>query len=166
VKSEEIAERIGARYPDTIVARGEVTTLVPRDLLVEALGFLREDRDLSLAFLSSVTATDWPESDPRFQVVYELRSMEHHHRARVKVGVSDADPHVPSVTRMFPTANWYERETFDFFGIVFDGHPDLSRILLPDDWEGFPLRKTEELGGVNTRYHGAFVPPIDTRLGT
>ena len=130
------------------------------------MGFLRDDPDLSLGFLSSVTATDWPESNPRFWVVYELRSIEHHHRARVKVGVFEADPHVPSVTGMFPTANFYERETFDFFGIVFDGHPDLTRILLPEDWEGFPLRKTEELGGVNTRYHGAFVPPIDTRLGT
>jgi NADH-quinone oxidoreductase subunit C len=166
VNPEQIAERIGARYPDTIVARGEVTTLVPRELLLEALGFLREDADLSLGFLSSVTATDWPGSDPRFWVVYELRSMQHHHRARVKVGLADADPHVPSVTPMFPTANWHERETFDFFGIVFDGHPDLTRILLPDDWEGYPLRKTEELGGVNTRYHGAFIPPIDTRLGT
>ena len=69
---------------------------------------------------------------------------------------------MPTVTPMFPTANWHEREVFDFFGIVFDGHPDLTRILLPDDWEGHPLRKTEELGGVNTRYHGAFIPPVDT----
>jgi NADH-quinone oxidoreductase subunit C len=166
VRSEQIAEWIAARYPDTIVARDEVTTLVSREQLLDALGFLREDPELSFGFLSSVTATDWPGSDPRFYIVYELCSMEHHHRARVKVGLSESDPHIPTVTPMFPTANWHERETFDFYGIVFDGHPDLTRILLPDDWEGYPLRKTEELGGVNTRYHGAFIPPIDTRLGT
>jgi len=166
VNAEAIAERVAARYPDTLVARGEVTTLVAREDLLEALRFLREDPELSLAFLSCVTATDHPGSDPRFWVVYELRSIEHHHRARIKVGLAEADPRVPSVTGLFPTANWHERETFDFYGIVFEGHPDLTRILLPDDWEGYPLRKTEELGGVNTRYHGAFVPPIDTRLGT
>ncbi len=163
---EALAERIAARYPDTFVARGEVTALVDRGQLLEVLAFLREDDDLSLGFLSSVTATDWPGKDPRFWVVYELRSMEHLHRARLKVGLTEGDAHIPSVTPLFPTANWHERETFDFFGIVFDGHPDLTRILLPDDWEGHPLLKTEELGGVNTRYHGAFIPPVDTRLGT
>ncbi len=162
---EAVAERIRARYGDTLVARREVTVLVGREQLLDALRFLREDPDLSLAFLSCVTATDWPGNDPRFWVVYELASMKHLHRARIKVGLAEDDAHLPSVTPLFPTANWHERETFDFFGIVFDGHPDLTRILLPDDWEGYPLRKTEELGGVNTRYHGAFIPPIDTRLG-
>jgi NADH-quinone oxidoreductase subunit C len=166
VSPEEIAERIGARYPDVFVARGETTLQVNRDDLLDALSFLADDPELSLRFCSCVTATDWPAKDPRWWVVYELRSIEHLHRARVKVGVPADDPHVPSVTALFPTANWHERETFDFFGIVFDGHPDLTRILLPDDWEGHPLLKTEELGGVNTRYRGAFIPPIDTRLGT
>jgi NADH-quinone oxidoreductase subunit C len=161
-----IAERLRDRWPDTLVARGEVTVLVDREGLLDLLSFLRDDPALSLGFLSSVTATDWPGKDPRFWVIYELRSMEHHHRIRVKSGLREGDAHLPSVTPMFPTANWHERETFDFFGIVFDGHPDLSRILMPDDWEGHPLLKTEELGGVNTRYQGAFIPPIDTRLGT
>ena len=67
------------------------------------------------------------------------------------------------LTDLFPTANWHEREIWDLFGLVFDGHPDLDRILLPDDWEGHPLRKDEELGGVETRYHGAFIPPVDER---
>jgi NADH-quinone oxidoreductase subunit C len=97
-------------------------------------------------------------------VVYELYSGDHHHRLRVKAGVPEDDPRIPSATGLFPTADWHERETYDFYGVVFDGHPNLRRILLPDDWEGFPLRKTEELGGVNTRYHGAFIPPVDRRI--
>ncbi len=160
----ELAERIRARCPDTLVARGEVTAIVDRDDLLETLGWMRAELDLG--FLSCVTATDHPGSEPRYRVVYELRSIEGHHRARVKVGLADGDARIPSVTSIFPTANWHERETFDFYGIVFEGHPALTRILLPDDWEGHPLRKTEALGGVNTRYHGAFIPPVDTRTTT
>ena len=160
----DMAERVRGRCPDTIVSRDEVTTLVERDELLATLAWLRDDPDLSLGFCSSVTATDWPGSDPRFWVVYELRSMEHHHRLRVKVGLGDGDDaHLPSVTPVFPTADWHERETHDFYGIVFDGHPDPRPLLMPDGWQGFPLRKTEELGGVNTRFHGAFIPPVDTR---
>jgi NADH-quinone oxidoreductase subunit C len=96
-------------------------------------------------------------------VSYELYSTAHRHRVRLKVGLSEDDARVPSVTSLYPTADWHERETYDFFGITFEGHPDLSRILLPDDWDGHPLRKTEELGGVNTRFKGAFVPPVDRR---
>jgi NADH-quinone oxidoreductase subunit C len=149
MKPAELAGRIGDHFPDVLVARGEVTLLVGRDELVDALIRLRDQPDLSFGFLSSVTATDHPGKDPRFWVVYELRSVEHAHRLRVKVGL--------------PTADWHERETWDLFGVVFDGHPDLDRILLPDDWEGHPLRKDEELGGVGTQYHGAFIPPVDER---
>ncbi len=159
----EIADRVRARLPDLVVARGEVTAIVDRDELLDSLTWLRDHPALQLGFLSSLTATDGPGSDPRFWVVYELRSVALRHRLRVKVGLSDEDPHVASVTSLHPTADWYEREVFDFFGIGFEGHPDLKRILLPDDWEGFPLRKDEELGGVDTRFHGAFHPPVDTR---
>jgi NADH-quinone oxidoreductase subunit C len=158
-----MAERLRARFTDTIEARGEVTVVVDRDDLLDSLAWLRDETDLSFGFLSSLTATDWPGKNPRFWVVYDLRSMEHDHRARVKVGLTEGDAHVATVTDMFPTANWHEREVFDFYGITFDGHPDLTRILLPEGWEGHPLLKTEELGGVNTRYHGAFIPPVDTR---
>ena len=158
-----IAERVRTSFPDVVVARDEASVIVGRGELLGALGSFRDDPELGLDFLSSVTANDQPGRDPRFWVVYELSSTEHHHRLRVKVGVSEDDPHVPSVTGSFRTADWYERETYDFFGIVFDGHPDLRRILLPDDWEGWPLRKTEELGGVDTRFHGAFIPPVDRR---
>jgi NADH-quinone oxidoreductase subunit C len=161
-----MAERIGARYPDTIEARGEVTTLVEPGDLLEALAWLRDEPDLELAFCSSISATHWPGRDPGYRISYDLRSMSHLHRARVRVGLPEDDPRVPSITGMHPTANWHEREAYDLFGVVFEGHPDLTRILLPDDWDGHPLRKTEELGGVNTQYHGAFIPPVDTRLGS
>ncbi len=160
---DEIAERLRADLPDTIVARGEVTSIVGRDDLLATLQRLREDPELDLSFLSSVTAVDTPDSDPRFWVCYELRSVAYSHRARIKVGLAADDARVPSVVGLFPTADWHERETYDFFGIGFDGHPGLTRILLPDDWEGFPLRKDEELGGVPTRFKGASMPPIDTR---
>ncbi|MBI3647966.1 MAG: NADH-quinone oxidoreductase subunit C [Actinobacteria bacterium] len=166
MRASELAERVRARFPEVVAARGEVTVHVDRGRLVDALAWLEAEPDLRFGFLSSLTATDWPGQDPRFWVAYELRSMEHHHRIRVKVGLPEDDPHVPSVTPFFPTANWHEREVFDFFGILFDGHPALTRILLPEGWEGFPLRKDEELGGVGTRYHGAFIPPVDERTTT
>ncbi len=159
----EIAERVRSRFSDVAVARGEVTVIVAREELLETLTFLRADELLRLDFLSCVTATDWPGKDPRFWVDYELKSVELHHRLRVKVGLAETDAHIPSVTGLFPTADWLEREVFDFYGVVFDGHPELTRILLPDDWEGHPLLKTEELGGVNTRFVGAFIPPVDRR---
>jgi NADH-quinone oxidoreductase subunit C len=159
----ELAERLGGRFPDPLEARGEVTVIVGAEELWGALAWLREEDDLAFGSLSDVTATDWPDLDPRFWVAYHLRSMRHGHRLRVKVGLNGEQPHVPSITPMFPTANWLEREAFDFFGIVFDGHPDLRRIEMPEDWEGHPLRKTEPLAGVPTQYKGAFIPPPDQR---
>jgi NADH-quinone oxidoreductase subunit C len=159
----DLLELLRDRFVDVLFARGEATVVVGRDDLLEALGWLRAEPGVSCDFLSCITATDWPGEDPRFWVSYELRSMELKHRVRVKVGLPEDDPHVPSVTGIFPTANWLERETFDFYGVVFDGHPDLTRIMMPDDWEGYPLRKDEELGGVPTWFHGASVPPIDKR---
>ncbi len=159
-----LAERVRARYPDVVVVRDEASVVIARDDLLPALETFRDDPELHLDFLSSLTATDWPGRDPRMWVAYELWSSERRHRLRVKVGLHEDDLHVPSVTGLFPTADWHERETYDFFGIVFEGHPDLRRILLPDDWEGWPLRKTEELGGVDTRFHGASIPPVDRRI--
>jgi NADH-quinone oxidoreductase subunit C len=163
MKPAEIASRIRGRYPDVVVARDQVTAVVDRDQLVGTLAWLRDQPDLQLGFLSSLTAVDRLGADPRFWVVYDLRSLPLRHRARVEVGLAAEDAHLPSVTPLYPGANWHEREVWDFYGIAFDGHPDLTRILLPDDWEGFPLRKDEELGGVDTRFHGAFIPPVDER---
>ena len=137
----ELADRVRERWPDVLVARGEASVVVERDDLLEALAWLRDDPELELDACMSVSAVDRPGQDPRFWLAYELRSVARHHRLRVKVGVPEDEAWVPSVVALFPTANWHERETFDFFGIDFHGHPDLTRILLPDDWEGYPLRK-------------------------
>lgn len=147
-----------------MIARGEVTVVVDRTELLDVLREFRDDADLRFDFMASVTATDWPAHDPRFWMAYDLASWEHIHRLRVKVGVPEGDARVPSVAPMFPTADWHERETYDMFGITFDGHPDLRRIFMPDDWVGHPLLKTEELGGVDTAFRGAFMPPVDRRV--
>jgi NADH-quinone oxidoreductase subunit C len=160
---EELAAALRPRFDDVFVARGEVTAMVEREAIREALSWLRSQPGLELDFLSSLTATDHPGRSPRFWLSYEMRSMARLHRVRVKAGVPGDDVRAPSVSDLFPTANWHERECFDFFGIVFDGHPNLTRILMPDDWEGYPLRKDEELGGVPTWFHGATVPPVDKR---
>jgi NADH-quinone oxidoreductase subunit C len=121
--------------------------------LLEVCGTLRDHPELQFAFLADVTAVDrWP-ADPRFEVVYNLACLGEHfmtagattaaplRRLRLKVFTAGADPHVPSVTGIWATAGWPEREVFDLFGIRFEGHPDLRRVLMPDDWEGHPLRK-------------------------
>jgi NADH-quinone oxidoreductase subunit C len=163
VTPAEIAEAIAERHPDAAVARGEVSVVVDPSELIPTLAALRDDPVLRLDFLSNIAATDRPGRSPRFWLSYDLYSIANHHRLRVKVGLTEGDPHVPSVVELHPGANWHERENFDFYGIVFDGHPNLTRILMPEDWDGFPLRKDEELGGVNTRYRGAFIPPVDQR---
>jgi NADH-quinone oxidoreductase subunit C len=163
MRPDELAEAVRDRIPEVLVVRDEVVAVVAREDLLDTLRWLRDRGGVSLAFLADLTATDWPQTQPRFWLAYELRSIAEAHRLRVKVGLAEDDPHVPSVTPMFPTADWLEREVYDFFGIVFDGHPDLTRIMMPDDWEGHPLRKTEELGGVPTWYVGATMPPIDQR---
>ncbi len=163
MQASELAERLRERFADAVVARGEVTVVVARDDLHRALGHLRDHDDLAFDVLADLTATDWPDREPRFWIAYELYSMRHRHRLRVKVGLTSDDPRVPSVVSLHPTADWFEREVFDFFGVEFDGHPDLRRIIMPDDWDGHPLRKDYALGGVGTKYKGAFIPPVEQR---
>ena len=168
-RPDRVEQRLRERFPEAPFRRQEgpavrdATLYVPADRLVEVCTFLRDDPGLEFTLLSWTGGVDLLPRDPRFEVVYHLLSITHNRRFVLKVQVPEGDPHVPTVTGVWPTANWHERETFDFYGIVFDGHPDLRRILLPDDWEGHPLLKTEELGGVSTRYKGAFIPPIDQR---
>jgi NADH-quinone oxidoreductase subunit C len=163
VGPDELAGRIRARHPEALLARGEVTVTVASNDLLDALDHLRTDPDLAFDFLSDLTCTDWPGQEPRFWAVYHLLATEHMHRVRVKVGLPSEAARIPSVTPMFPTANWLEREVYDFFGVVFEGHPDLRRIEMPEGWTGHPLRKDEPLAGVNTQYKGAFIPPPDQR---
>jgi NADH-quinone oxidoreductase subunit C len=164
VTPSELAEALGSRFGDVLVARGEVTVVAPPSGLLDTLAALRDDEALSFDTLSDVAATDWPGTEPRFRVAYHLYSGTHRHRLRVSCGVPGDDPRIPSVVGLFPTADWLEREVFDFFGVIFDGHPDLRRIELPESWTTFPLRKDHALEGVPTRYTGgAFIPPPDQR---
>ena len=161
----DLAERLRARFPDVLEVRGDVSVTIGPSELLDALAYLRGEADLGFGFLSDLTASDWPGLDPRMWLSYQLLDMDQARRIRVRVGLPpDPDPpHVPSVTPMFPTADWLEREVFDFFGVVFDGHPNLRRIELPEDWVGHPLRKDQPIGGVNTQYKGAHIPPPDQR---
>jgi NADH-quinone oxidoreductase subunit C len=133
---------------EVIEAFGEITVVVPREKIAEVCSFLKSAPGLEFNFLSDICGADrGPEEEPRFEVNYHLFSTTKHHRLRLKVLLNDDDTHVPTVTGIWRTANWHERETFDLFGVHFDGHPDLRRILLPDDWEGHALRKDFPLRG-------------------
>lgn len=133
---------------EVIEAFGEVTIIVPREHIVAVCSFLKAEPGLEFNFLADLCGADrGPEDEPRFEVNYHLFSTTKHHRLRVKVLLNEDDPHVPTVTDVWRTANWHERETYDLLGIIFDGHPDLRRILLPDDWQGHALRKDFPLRG-------------------
>jgi NADH-quinone oxidoreductase subunit C len=154
-----------------LVDRGEITYFVNREYLLTLVQALRDDDALRFELLSSVSGVDYFDSGgpvttpdrPRLHTAYHLTSMTYRRRIRLEVAVTAEDPHVPSVTPIYPTADWQERETWDMFGIVFDGHPGLTRILMPDDWDGHPQRKDYPLGGVPVEYHDATIPPPDTR---
>jgi NADH-quinone oxidoreductase subunit C len=119
----------------------QTTVYVSGDHVLDVARVLRDTPELRFAFLAELTAVDvWPR-EPRFEVVYLLVSIEHRLRLRMKVRLHGADAHVATVSGIWPAANWLEREVWDLFGIVFDGHPDPRRLLMPEDWEGFPLRK-------------------------
>jgi NADH-quinone oxidoreductase subunit C len=133
---------------EVIEAFGEITIIVPRQKIAKLCSFLKTAPGLEFNFLSDICAADrGPEEEPRFEVNYHLFSTIKHHRLRLKVLLNDDDTHVETVTSVWRTANWHERETYDLMGIVFDGHPDLRRILLPDEWEGHALRKDFPLRG-------------------
>jgi NADH-quinone oxidoreductase subunit C len=127
--------------------RGETTIVVPREHIRRAGEYLLAEPSLEFTFLSDITTVDRFPLEPRFEVNYHLLSIERRMRLRLKVRLAASDPVVLSVTSVWPTANWHERENFDLFGIRFEGHPDLTRILMPDDWEGYPLRKDYPVEG-------------------
>ncbi|MFN2521721.1 MAG: NADH-quinone oxidoreductase subunit C [Mycobacteriales bacterium] len=147
----------------TVVAHGELTLYVQPHKVAELLQVLRDDENLRFELLSSLSGVDYPAQRERLHVAYHLTSMTYRRRLRVETAVSLEDPHVSSVVSIYPTADAHERETWDMFGVIFDGHPALTRILMPDDWDGHPQRKDYPLGGVPVEYKGAQIPPPDER---
>ena len=151
---ENIAvQKLRAAMPDAIEDvssfRDQVTVRVYKDRIVEVCTFLRDTPGLEFDFMTDLTAVDYPTRPQRFDVVMHLYSMTQNHRLRVKAAVGENET-IPTVSGVWKTANWQEREAFDMFGVVFEGHPDLRRILLPEDWEGYPMRKDYPLGGYGT----------------
>ncbi|ROO90304.1 NADH dehydrogenase subunit C [Actinocorallia herbida] len=148
----------------TVVDRDELTFFIKRERIAEVAAVLRDDPELRFELLSGVSGVHYPSEEGReLHAVYHLLSMTHNRRVRLEVAIPDADPHVPSLVGVYPTADWHERETWDFFGIIFDGHPALTRIEMPDDWIGHPQRKDYPLGGIPVEYRGAEIPPPDER---
>ena len=138
----------GEWFADSVEAFGELTLVVPREHIAAVCAHLKAAPGFEFDMLSDLTGVDrGPEEEPRFEVNYHLFSTKRYHRLRLKVLLDQEDVRVPTVVPVWRTANWHERETFDMFGIVFEGHPDLRRILLPDDWQGHALRKDFPLRG-------------------
>jgi NADH-quinone oxidoreductase subunit C len=166
---DEIADALERSFPVSeaiervVVDRDELTLHVRREHLVDLCRHLRDDPALRFELCSSVSGVDYLSEERRLHSVYHLLSMTYRRRIRLEVAVGVDDPHIPSIVSVYPTADWHERETWDFFGIVYDGHPGLTRIEMPDDWLGHPQRKDYPLGGIPVEYKGAQVPPPDER---
>lgn len=147
-----------------VVHRDQLTLEIRRDHLLAVAQALRDDAGLRFELCSGVSGAHYPgDAGRELHAVYPLMSITHNRRIRLEVSCPDADRHIPSLFSVYPTCDWHERETYDFFGIIFDGHPGLTRIEMPDDWEGHPQRKDYPLGGIPVEYHGAQVPPPDQR---
>jgi len=147
-----------------VLDRGQLTLHIVPERIKDVCQLMRDGDALRFELCSSVSGVDYLGSDDRrLHTVYELTSMTYRRRIRLESAVTAEDPHLPSVTSVYPTADWQERETYDMFGIIYDGHPGLTRILMPDDWEGHPQRKDYPLGGIPVEYKGAEIPPPDER---
>lgn len=142
-----IMDNFGGGIAGVTTAHGEITVTATRDILIPLLRFLKEREEFDFDFLTDLCGVDYLPASPRFQVVYHLYSLKHKHRLRVKVAVEESDPVVDSCISLWAGADWHERECFDLFGIIFKGHPNLQRILLPTDFAGHPLRKDFPLEG-------------------
>ena len=167
---DEVYDALEESYPGfadaiekVVVFRGELTLHIKPERILEVAQIMRNDESLRFELCSSVSGVDYLASDPRrLHVLYELTSMTYRRRVRLEAALPVGGS-LPSVTGVYPTADWQERETYDMFGVVFTGHPNLTRILMPDDWEGHPQRKDYPLGGVPVEYKGAEIPPPDQR---
>lgn len=154
---DEAVERV-------VVHAGQMTLHVVREHLPVVALTLRDEAALRFEMSLGVSGVHYPDAAGReLHVVYPLQSITHNRRVMLETCAPDSDPHIPSLTRVYPTTDWHERETYDFFGVIFDGHPSLTRIQMPDDWEGHPQRKDYPLGGIPVQYKGATVPPPDER---
>lgn len=168
---DEVCDALEEAYPafadaveKVVVDRGELTLHIRPERIREVCQMMRDDSALRFELCSSVSGVDYLGSDERrLHVVYQLTSLTFRRRVRLEAAVSAEDPQLPSVTSVYPTADWQERETYDMFGVIFEDHPNLTRILMPDDWEGFPQRKDYPLGGIPVEYKGAEIPPPDQR---
>ena len=167
---DELVDTLQAAYPDfaaavttIVVDRDELTLHVAREHLLGLARTLRDDPCLRFELCSSVSGVDYLGARERLHAVYHLTSMTYRRRLRLEVALGVDDPHVASLTALYPGADWQEREAYDMFGIIFDGHPALTRILMPDDWDGHPQRKDYPLGGIAVQYKGATIPPPDER---
>lgn len=147
-----------------VIDRDQMCINVKPEHLVSVAQTLRDVESLRFEVCVSVSGVHFPgDKDRELVANIELLSMTHNHRVRIQVAVPDSNPHLPSVTAIWPSADWHERETYDFFGIIFDGHPALTRIQMPDDWPGHPQRKDYPLGGIPIEYKGATVPAPSER---
>ncbi|GIH90969.1 NADH-quinone oxidoreductase subunit C [Planobispora siamensis] len=166
--ADELERALGGDLADAVervvVDRGELTFHVKRERLLEVLRHLRDDPALRFELSLGVSGVHYPHLEgEELHAVYHLCSITHNRRLRVEVSCPDTDRHIPSSVSIYPTHDWHERETWDFFGIIFDGHPALTRIMMPDDWDGHPQRKDYPLGGIPVDYRGAEIPPPDQR---
>jgi NADH-quinone oxidoreductase subunit C len=156
IEDSAVVKKVKETFRDavlrTTVFRGEATHLVEPRALMSICAFLKTDPDLRMNCLVDVVGVDYPAEAQRFEVVYHLYSIPKKHRLRIKVRLAEGEP-IASVTSVWSAADWPEREAYDMFGIVFEGHPDLKRIYMPPDWEGFPLRKDYPLRGYKDRYN-------------
>ncbi|HTY71759.1 MAG TPA: NADH-quinone oxidoreductase subunit C [Actinomycetes bacterium] len=168
---DEAADTLTSLLPDydaavekVVVEHGDLTFHVRREHLVDVARALRDDPTLRFEMCVGVSGVHYPHDSGReLHAIYPLLSLTHNRRLRLEVSCPDGDPTIPSLMGVYPSVDWHERETFDFFGIVFTGRPDLTRIQMPDDWPGHPQRKDYPLGGIPVEYKGAEIPPPDTR---
>jgi len=146
-----VVERLRAWDPEAVSQvidfRGQLTLVVPSTHLRRVAEYLQAEPGLEFNFLSDISVVDRLPAEPRFELNYQLLSIPNRRTLCLRVRLSGADPVVDSVTPVYPTANWHERENYDLFGVRFEGHPDLRRILMPEDWEGYPLRKDYPVEG-------------------
>ena len=167
---DEVHDALEEAYPGfadaiekVIVYRGELTLHIKAARVAEVCRIMRDDESLRFELCSSLSGVDYLGGDERrFHIAYHLTSMTYRRRVRLEAAVREGES-LPSVTSIYPTVDWQERETYDMFGVVFDGHPNLTRVLMPDDWEGHPQRKDYPLGGIPVEYKGAVIPPPDQR---